>query len=269
MSTLLSKSLRPPKSLGLASVLGATTLAAGLVVGASAFTPANAASFNFSGSGAGGRSASATFDTTTGMVTLTNTGGEVSRPNQVLTAIFFNLSDNPALTPVSANLDGSTVFYGSQPATGNVGGEWAYNSDFNVDGARYGISSVGLGLFGPNDRFDTTQNLQGPKSPNGLQYGIVSASDNLTQGNKKVTGGTPKNPVALIQDHVKFNLAGFGPDTTVSSVFFQYGTDLSEPRIPGQPQPIPEPASMLGIMAFGALGGGKLLKRRKQQAAQG
>lgn len=33
-----------------------------------------------------------------------------------------------------------------------------------------------------------------------------------------------------------------------------------------QAQPVPEPASVLGIMAFGALGGGRLLKRKKQAA---
>jgi len=33
-----------------------------------------------------------------------------------------------------------------------------------------------------------------------------------------------------------------------------------------QAQPIPEPASVLGIMAFGALSGGRLLKRKKQAA---
>lgn len=35
-----------------------------------------------------------------------------------------------------------------------------------------------------------------------------------------------------------------------------------------EPAPVPEPASMLGILAFGALGGGQLLKKRKQQATQ-
>nr|MBA2747641.1 PEP-CTERM sorting domain-containing protein [Tatlockia sp.] len=32
-------------------------------------------------------------------------------------------------------------------------------------------------------------------------------------------------------------------------------------------EPVPEPASMLGILAFGALGGKKLLKRKQQKQA--
>src|SRR6185503_11805094 len=100
-------------------------------------------------------------------------------------------------------------------------------------------------------------NLQGPASPNGLQYGITSAGDNTATGNTPVTGTN-----ALIQNSVVFTLSGlppgFNPATSISNVEFQYGTDLSEPHFPG----VPEPATLV-LMA-----GGALLMGRRQWAAR-
>lgn len=172
-------------------------------------------------------------------VLLTNTStADALVPTDILTAVFFNVGSQ-TLTPVSASLDGSTVYYGPDGG-GNVGGEWAYVNNL-------GISSTGLGLFGaPN--FGGA-NLQGPDGVDGLQYGITSAGDNLTTGNTKVTGGPANNPTALIQNHVLFTLSGFtgNVDTDIQNVWFQYGTDLN-----GTP-PVPEPGTMLllGVGLFG------------------
>ena len=78
---------------------------------------AGAATYNFTAS-SGGLSASAQFVTGGGqlIITLANTStADVTAPNQVLTAVFFDVTGQPlALTPVSATLaPGSQVLFGS------------------------------------------------------------------------------------------------------------------------------------------------------------
>ncbi|MGH9722027.1 MAG: XDD4 family exosortase-dependent surface protein [Bryobacteraceae bacterium] len=219
----------------------------------------------FSGS-SGNLSASVLFDDSvagTLIVTLSNTSpNDVLVPIDVLTGVFWDSSVALTLTRSSAVVPGSSTVYfcgGSCPAGGVVGGEWAYNSGLAGPGATaYGISSAGLGLVGPGDRFPGP-NLQGPDSPDGLQYGILPAGDNTATGNAPVTGDN-----ALILNSVIFTLtglpAGFDAQAAISNVQFQYGTALSEPSFPGDPgggggggSQVPEPATM------SLLGGGGLL----------
>jgi hypothetical protein len=242
-----------------------------------ALAPASALALPITFHGAGtnaesgqGLDATVTFDVsgTSLIVTLANTStADVLRPTDVLTAVFFNVTgSNPTLTPTSAVLaSGSTVLFApAQPAGGVVGGEWAYAADLSgPEGTTRGGSSVGLGLFGPGDRFPGS-NLQGPDSPDGLQYGLTSAGDDPTTGNAPVTGGNH-----LIQSSVVLTLAGlpsgFDPSTSISNVWFQYGTGLDEPRIPADsPVPeAPEPASFL-LFGSGLAGLGWMQRRRRR-----
>jgi len=182
-------------------------------------------------------------------VVLSNIGGDVERPSDVLTGVWFSHVGLPpgVLTPVSAVLTaGSSVLFGGTDPGGVVGGEWAYGPPV-VGGApsgNQGISSSGLGLVG-GASFPGT-NLQGPAGVDGVQYGITSAADNPGTGNAAVTGSN-----ALIQSSVTFTFSGATGllESGFGEVSFQYGTALNEPNLPGNPFPpgpaIPEPASFV------------------------
>lgn len=196
----------------------------------------------------GALSAAARFENSGGnlVVTLTNnSASDVMVPADILTAVFFDVISGETLTPVSALLSGSTVFFGPNGG-GNVGGEWAYAASLAAPGgASRGISSSGFGLFG-GANFNGV-NLEGPTAVNGLNYGLTSTGDNLSTGNTPVTGGVP-----LVKDHVVFTLSGisalFDPAASIRNVSFQYGTSLTEPNVPGNTGLVPLPsASMLGL----------------------
>jgi len=216
------------------------------------------------GTGSGALSASADFSLSGGdlVVRLTNTGaGDVLVPTDVLTAIFFDVSGGGvSLTRESAVLGaGSSVFYDpdGQPAGGVVGGEWAYLSGLSGGpGSRsYGISSTGLSLFGPGDRFPGPD-LQPPTSPDGLQYGILSTFDNTSTGNSAIL-----NSGGLIKDTVVFTLSGAGAGfdlNRITNVFFLYGTALGEGGYGGHQTPAPGAMALLGI-------GGLFCMRRRRR----
>lgn len=177
-------------------------------------------------------------------IQVTNTASsDVTRPSDVLTAIFFNITNNLNLSPISAILaSGSTVLFDSAPSGGHVGGEFAYcNSTLSAcngmagapSGAKQGISSAGFGIFG-NSNFSTKPDLDDPLAVDGINYGFTSAGDDPASGNAAVTGENP-----LIKNSVIFTFGGvpsnFDPSKTISNVSFQYGTDFSEPNIVAEP----------------------------------
>jgi hypothetical protein len=190
------------------------------------------------------------------IVTITNTAmSDVGVPSDVLTGAFWSMDIGASsLTRTSGLLGaGSSVFYDAdgQPAGGVIGGEWAYKSGLSYHGAAYGISSSGLGLFGPGDVFPGTD-LAPPPNPDGLNYGLLSAGDNTGTGNGGITGSG-----GLIKNSVVFTLTGLPGNFTldsISNVYLQYGTDLSEPRLTTVPEP--------GTVALLGLAGLVLLGRR-------
>jgi len=219
----------------------------------SACCSAFAGPITFSGS-SGSLAAQVTFDIVGGQlkVTLANTSSaDTLIPTDVLTGFFFNLS-GASLTRTSATSGGATYSGATNISVAgtNVGGEWAYLTGLSQYGANSGISSSGLGIFGPSDRFPGA-NLAGPDSPDGLQYGLASAGDNQLTGNPLVLG-TP-----LTKNSVTFFLSGISPNlnlSTISNVTFQYGTALSEGHFSGTPTTtptaIPEPP-LLGLIGIG------------------
>ncbi len=224
---------------------------------------AKATPITFTGS-SGNLAASVTFDVVLGnlVVILTNISTtDILVPSDVLTAVFFTISGNPSLSPISAKLNtGSSVFYDlqGQPVGGVVGGEWAYKNGLSgaPGSANSGISSSGLGLFGPGDRFPGPD-LEAPPSPDGVQYGLLSAGDNTTTGNGGITGsgGLIKNSVVFTFSPAGFDLSNL----SIADVSFQYGTGLDEPNVR-----VPEPTTLL-LLGAGLIGlavvGRRLFKR--------
>jgi PEP-CTERM motif len=209
-----------------------------------AASPAGAISFTFSD--ATGRSGSVDF-TQSGAdltVTLTNTAlGATANPTDVLTAVFFSLSGSPTLTGSSALVNSGSAVVNctaangcTAPLAGNVGGEWAYASGLAgaPGGAVSGISAVGFGLFGPSDRFDTGSNLQGPTSPAGVNFGLI------TTGSLNTANGDLDNS-ALIRTSAVFTLSGLPLDydlaSALSQVSLQYGSALDDPNLAATPEP--------------------------------
>lgn len=194
------------------------------------------------------------------LVTLTNVAAsDVLVPADVLTAVFFSVDGpNLSLARTSAVLaNGSIVYYDpdGQPVDGIVGGEWAYRSGIGggPNNLPYGISSVGLGLFGPGDRFPGPD-LEPPASPDGLQYGLLSDGDDVATGNGGVMGSG-----GLIKNAVTFTLSGLPVGFSLSSitdVYFLYGTSLDEGGFEGHK--VPEPAGLILLLC----GLGLLIRRR-------
>ena len=156
---------------------------------------------------------------------------------------------------------------------GVVGGEWAYKTGLAAGtlplNANTGISSTGLNVFGPGDLFPGN-NLQGPASPDGVEYGIAPHSYVAGTGN----GGI--NTEGLINDSVVITLAGnftTADLATITNGSFQYGTSLgdsSEPNIRfvgGPGGDVPEPFSIAVWALLGATWTGVAVVRRRWSAA--
>lgn len=239
-------SLLPPKPLGLASVLGAAALTAGLVISSSEFSPAQAVTFGFS-SITNNKVADAATGESQLFVDVTDAGN-----NQVLfkftnvgpnassiTGIYFD--DGSLLGIASIADNGAGVNFSTGATPGDLPGGNSISPQFETT----------AGFLADSDE---------PVQPNGVNPGeFVSILFDLQAGK------TFADTLTALQTP-DFSPNGLDLRIGVHVQGFEGGGSES---FVNNPQPVPEPASMLGIMAFGALGGGRLLRKKKQQAAQG
>jgi hypothetical protein len=249
-------------------ILGGVVLATAIAAGAG---PVGAIGFTFSDGS--GRSGSVDFaqsgaDLT---VTLMNTAlGATANPTDVLTAVFFSLAGNPTLATSSALINSGSSLVNctaangcTAPVAGNVGGEWAYASGLAgaPGGAASGISAVGFGLFGPADRFDTGSNLQGPTSPAGVNFGLITTGS-LNTGNGDLDNS------ALIRTSAVFTLSRLPVDydlaAALSHVSLQYGSALDDPNLAATA----EPATLL-LLGTALTGLGFTVRRSRRRTQDG
>lgn len=244
-----------------------------LLIAAVVASPAFADSVSFTGAGPGAGNnplmANAVFECTANqlIITLTNISPFPTEvPAELLSGVFFDIAGSPTLTPVSVFLaSGSSVLNGPAGPGGDVSGEWAYRGDLTsgFNGAQYGVEANGLDEFGPGDRFSNVD-LDPPASPNGMNYGIVSAGGRGPNANAPLYS----NPIIFNSVVITFNHNGDLSCDDIYNVGFQYGTSQTNPFIPGGDDPdpfdpiIPEPASV-SLLLMG-LTGLALRYRRKQ-----
>ena len=187
-------------------------------------------------------------------VTLQNTvAGGAYVPSDVLTSVLWTDSSGVSITPSSAALGaGSTLT--NAPGSYDLGKEGEYSGSISgPSGTNSGISTSGLGLFGSGNF------SPGGNPTDGMNYGIISGVNGAA--NPAVNGGI------FALDTMVFTLsvgAGFNL-SSISNVFFQYGTALDEPRLTGVPGGgggVPEPGLVALLISMG--GGGTFvgLKRR-------
>ncbi|MFQ5734760.1 MAG: XDD4 family exosortase-dependent surface protein [Planctomycetaceae bacterium] len=221
---------------------------------------------------------SAVFDITGSTLTITLTNDspqQMQSIGEVLSGIAWDITDSTVvLTKLTATIPaGSRLFNPLHPAT-DLSGEWGFKDDLDAGlssagplGA-FGISSVGdvnfgFDTFGPNDRFDPSQNLFGPPSGslNGADASIVGAVVDFTKGGFQKHGpvvqgwdGTNAMPGQVV---FNFSFTGDLTEDDITNVIPFFGTDGAVLA--------PEPSSiaLLGIGAISLFGYGR--RRRRVQ----
>ncbi len=220
----------------------------------------------FTGSGVDGASgnalsALATFNLTGSDLTITlqNTGAAATQPGDVLTIVYFNLNGTPTLTPVSAALGAGSSLINPGLDSGSIGGNWQYKNTSGPGGATAGISTTGIGQFGPTGNFGT------PTAPvDGVGFGIVNGLGSNPNGGLHRT---------LVNNELVFDVTL--PDgydlTSITDVGFQYGTSTDEPFVSGtngtssQIASVPDGGSTMMLLGS-ALAGVAVLRRKLSKA---
>ncbi len=175
----------------------------------------------------------------------------------VLTGLFFDVSGSPIFNKASSSIDtNGSIFVNTSnnSPTGVIGDHWAFKQGLKgtsptpPGNANYGISATGLGIFGPSDTFTGNGG-----SPDGVDYGLVGPGG---------PGGVNHNQGPQLQNSVHIVLSdSLSGSATISNVWFQYGSALTETSIHAT---VPAPPSLVtALIGAGLLGVGFRINRRK------
>ncbi len=202
-------------------------------------------------------------------ITLQNTAASpVTNQGQTLSGIYFDVTGNPVLTANSASVGSGSTIVNDSPNLDDskIGQEWAFRNnmvaaDASFTDAQYGISSTGLGIFAPTDRFDTSGNLAGPGSGSvaGDDFSIVPASQaSYTSGGLTGTPFTQSSMVYVLNTPTNFVL-----NNNIKNVVFHYSSAQEGQSTTGHSPDVPEPGTLAMLIGIAPIGAAYLARRRK------
>lgn len=225
-------------------------------------------------------------------VTLRNAGDSSGNGKDLaantLTGVFFKLPTGITLSPTSAQIAAGALVQSKKcnrgacsGSTTDVGGEFAYQSgSWAGHNGNHGISSSGyifdtagnpIGQSAASGDVTASSsfnglNLDRKDSLDGINFGIIAPTSDQNPFLTDVGSDMRRNP--LIEGEVVFTMAISGGtllESQISNVSFQYGTNLTDPKLPGglRPRPVPEPATLL-LFAPGLI---LALRRRRARKA--
>lgn len=181
-------------------------------------------------------------------------------------------ADLNTLVPGSTTNDAATLQFDFQSSGGDIFFNYVFASEEYNEFVNSGFNDVfGFFLDGQNIAF-----IPGTTTPVAINN-VNLDLNSVFYNNNNLASGAPANigydgfttvftasalNIGQGTHTIKLAIADTGDSSLDSGVFIQGDTFSSTPT-----EPVSEPASMLGILAFGALGGKKLLKRKQQKQA--
>jgi hypothetical protein len=207
-------------------------------------------------------------------LTLTNTSAAETEIGQTLSGLTWDISDGGVVlsTGTAMVAPGSGLIGNNAGAETDLSSEWGFKDDISAllpdtsPLGSFGVSSVGdIGdygsgaqdSYGPGDRFDTTTNLWGPDSLNGMEGAIVGPNLVLAGDPSGFPDGfasLSNGPVVQNAMIFTFTFTGTLTEDEIGNVTAMYGSDGSVTA------PAP-PAVVLG--ALGLVIGGAVMRKRQ------
>ncbi len=181
-------------------------------------------------------------------------------------------TDLDTLVPGNTTNDATVLQFDFQSTAGDIFFNYVFASEEYNEFVGTEFNDV-FGFFLDGQNIALIPSTTTPVSINNVNLGVNSGFYN----NNDLASGAPYNTgydgfttvftasalnIGSGTHTIKLAIADAGDSSLDSGVFIQANSFSST----NPTEPVPEPASMLGILAFGALGGKKLLKRKQKQA---